>query len=334
MKLLNFLDIRNVLTGGVLNLFMGWKDNFRIVEGLEVKAFSFLLFFFVVFFAVPSYSCSMVNYYAGLCSVGSDQELQRQYEVCTRNQEIVRDIDNRSSVCTDLQGNTFGVLVSEYTISAPSYNYECCDEISQHCNSTIYDVYRCFESDYFPPPCVNTCTGNYISAGPNCECFCNLPPESLDDCYWPNGDTCQVVDYQFEVDTGVEVNCEERDSHGRPLVKMILQERKWKPGGVESAFRKYNDISSCMLNQVMGKAIQVWEYGDCGGGAPKPDIYRGTFTYPDQMEIYLGKGKCNYYLKVDWDDPDMWWFNSINFSAECGDCILKDPSEETPPPVE
>ena len=335
MKFFNSLDIKNALTGGVLNVFMSWKNNFKVVESLEVKAFSFLLFFFVVFFAIPSYSCSMVSDYAGLCPVGSFQELQREYEVCTRNQEIVRDNDVTASFCTDIYGSTFGVLVSEYIMYGPSYNYECCDEKSQHCNSTRYDVYRCFESEHIPPPpCVNICTGNYMPAGPNCECFCNLPPESIDDCHWPNGDTCQVVNYQFEIDTGVEVNCEEKDSHGRPLVKLILQERKWRPGWTDELYRWDNDISSCMSNQVMGKAIEVWEYGNCGGGAPKPDIYRGTFTYPDQMEMYLGKGKCNYYLKVDWDDPDLWWFNSINFSVECGDCILRDLSEEAPPPVE
>ncbi len=336
MKFFNSLDIKNVLPGGVLNLFTCWRNKFKVVEGCEVKAFRFLLFFFVGFFAVPSYSCFMVTVddFGENCPQGNYIERQREYEVCTRNQEIVRDNDHTTSVCTVLGGYTFGVQISEFTISNPSWNYyaECCDENSEHCRSITNNVWKCFESDYVPPPCENTCTGNYISAGPNCVCFCNLNPEFIDDCHWANGDTCQVVDYQFNVDKRVEVDCEERDSHGRPLVKLILQERKWRPGWTDAVYRWDNDISSCMSNQVMGKAIEVWEYGDCGGGVPKPDIYRGTFRYPDQMEMYLGKGKCNYYLNVNWDDPDLWWFTPISFSVECsGDCILQGPSEEGPP---
>ena len=163
MKFYNFLDIKNALTGGILNLFMGWKNNFRIIEGLEVKAFSFLLFFFVVCFAVPSYSCSLENYYKGVVLWAA----MKRGNVNMKFAHVIKRLFVTAITNFCLYGRKwllFGVLISEYTISGTSYNYECCDEKTQHCNSTVNYVYRCFESEHIPPPCVNTCTGNYISA--------------------------------------------------------------------------------------------------------------------------------------------------------------------------
>jgi len=296
-------------------------------------------FGFVISFVNPavvfSASCYFHNNSDGRCPEGVHIRATLEVKVwCDGNGEILKHVLNDDSVCNFYDGATSGGRVSEFqNVFYIGYGPQCTQDLGG-----AHELWRvgCFEEiPYEPNSCNLSCNENQVLVGLDvgCSCVCTLNQSDVDECHYLN-ESCEYKEYQFAIDERLEVDCNQRDSHGRPLVKMILQERKSHPGWNDALYRGDNDISSCMSNKVIGKLMEVWEYGDCEG-APRPDIYRGTFIYPDQMEMYLGKGHCNYYLKIDWDDPDMWWFNPTDFSVDCaGDCILKAPAEEEPPPVE